>query len=96
MESPRKTPARIAIRETSPSALRNESGDSVVCPVCGYDYVHVQGTRETAEDKEYRTIISFWGECGHKWDMVLLEYKGNTYAYLDNAVEEQPATMRSA
>jgi hypothetical protein len=91
MSGDTKTPASVALGEHDPDGW----GEIIVCPVCGYDYVHVGLVRELVDGKTTRTFIGFNGECGHKWDLVLVDHKGNAFAHLDNAVEEHPAEMRT-
>lgn len=90
-----KTPASIALTHET---VERGWGESIICPVCGYDYVHLGNIRREADPngKTTRTCIAFWGECDHTWDLVLVEHKGNAFAYLDNAKEEHPVKMRDA
>ena len=58
---------------------------NIECPFCGYFYVHC-GQPESGDDermggmKQGTLVIPFWGECGHRWDLIFGEHKGNTYA----------------
>ncbi len=65
----------------------------VFCPVCRGENVHVGAVREAPYDHGSRTVISFWGECGHRFDFTLLTHKGSTYAHIENVTEEKPVQL---
>lgn len=66
---------RIALEEDH---TWNDERDLLVCPVCGFDYVHIGDLRHTQTTKGSYLIISFWGECGHSFDIEVLQHKGQT------------------
>jgi len=57
------------------------------------EYVHVDAVREVPYDRGSQFVMSFWGECGHKFDMTFLTHKGNTFAHIDNVKEEKSVDL---
>jgi hypothetical protein len=65
----------------------------VFCPVCHGENVHVGTVKDSSYDGETRVVISFWGDCGHRFEFVLLTRKGNTYAHIENVTEDTPVNL---
>lgn len=86
-----KAPIRIALKDDA--SWSGDARSMVVCPVCKSENVHVGTVREIPYDRGSQTVISFWGECSHKFDITLLTHKGSTYAHLDNVTEELPVKI---
>lgn len=62
-------------------ALTNNSGGygeiGLACPVCGAIYVHFNGPAVGIDDDRYpRWELPFWGECPHRWKIILEFHKG--------------------
>jgi len=70
----------------------------LTCPVCGFEYCHVQkvytimgsdeyeagfieGTQIGGNTAERRSGLGIVvdGECGHKWELVIQQHKGNEF-----------------
>lgn len=85
-----KAPLRNILRaDTSWGDLR----DMIVCPVCGYDFIHVGEIKPLDAERDTGVVINLWGECGHSFDLTLITHKGNTFTYVDNAIEERSVPM---
>jgi hypothetical protein len=64
----------------------------MVCPVCKDTYSHQYKIEEVDGQDDYRagwggrgdlTVISYFGECGHQWEICLGFHKGQTYAFVN-------------
>ena len=70
----------------------------MLCPVkgCGDIYLHimdialVDGTHQPPDrtTKGSQAVVSFKGECGHKFDLVLAHHKGRTSIGFDSLKDE--------
>lgn len=77
------------------SALNDES-NVVRCPVCGYECSHIdsidRNCSDIADNSYGNAVITFHGECGHRWKVVFRDYKGHVvYAILAQSDEFYPA-----
>ncbi len=88
-ESP-LAPARIVLQD---EAFWGGTRSMVFCPVCRGENVHVGTVKEASYDGGSRTVISFWGECGHRFDFALVTHKGCTYAHIENVTEDTPVNL---
>ncbi len=79
-------PVRIVLQD---DAFWGGTRSMVFCPVCRSENVHVGTVKEAPYDGENRVVISFWGECGHRFEFALLTRKGSTYAHIENVTEER-------
>jgi hypothetical protein len=68
-------------------------GLSVVCPVCGFDYVHPGSPEEkncddySAWDGRGKAVrVPFWCENWHSWTLRFGFHKGNTFLAVENVV----------
>ena len=75
---------RIAPSLQEDNTWAGETMHLVVCPICRDDYIHVGTVSDNPTAKGSRTVVSFWGECGHAFDLVLLTHKGQSYAAVEN------------
>lgn len=71
---------------------------SVICPVCGDDYIHFGETKVFERDDKVvlgdywydvgwegrgdLLVIPMWGECGSRWEICFGHYKGNTATFI--------------
>ena len=87
------------------SALNHEQGwfdgtyDSIVCPVCGFEYAHIGEIRkEEGHDhgdagwkgRGDLVVIPIEGECGCLWDICFGFHKGNIAAFVRVVKECEP------
>ena len=72
-----------------------ELQDLLTCPVCKFDYCHMDAITQTPTAKGSRLVIPVWAECGHAFDIVLLQHKGRSFVAVENIrrslEEEWPA-----
>lgn len=77
--------------------IPNEDGNSLMCPVCGWNYVHPQKpifSGEYAESgADYSITIPFWCEGGHKYSVVIHHHEGQSWikTISDKQLENLPA-----
>jgi hypothetical protein len=69
----------------------------VVCPVCGFDYAHLIGTRLVSGNDNYAAgwggrgdlvAVHFEGECGHDWEICFGFHKGQTFTFVRRLSEK--------
>ena len=68
----------------------NGFGDIIKCPICNFDYSHIQEIKILNSD-EYKAwpgrgsciVIPFEGECGHAWNICIGFHKGQNFAFID-------------
>lgn len=58
----------------------------LLCPICGFNYNHLNGFREYPETGEpyYANkmySIKFAGECGHSWELCIEQHKGHSFVF---------------
>jgi len=58
--------------------------DLLTCPVCRFDYCHIGDVTHVPTSKGSRLVIPVWAECGHSFDIVMFQHKGQTYAAVEN------------
>jgi hypothetical protein len=71
-------------------ATPTEWGWKVLCPLCGYDYVHPTAVASHDGEDAYRAwsgrgdavTVGMWGECGHTWTLCLGHHKGATFLFV--------------
>lgn len=58
------------------------------CPLCGHSYVHLESPHEHDDENTCPTgergwwiDIPAWGECGHRFNLVLAFHKGETFLH---------------
>lgn len=85
---------------------KNYAEGKIVCPVCGFDYHHPTQPITIGSNDNYRagwwgrgdlTIIPFWGECGHIWELCVGFHKGYSYLFLrteDSISQEGLASIK--
>jgi len=53
---------------------------NISCPFCGHFNIHTKNATR-GDDMNYgTTTIEFHGECGHKWDLIFGDHKGDVFA----------------
>ena len=93
--TPPPTPTPAPAARLAPSLQEDrswvgEAMDMVLCPVCRYDYCHLGEVSQQPTAKGWRVVMPFWGECGHAFDVVLLQHKGQTFASIENVRRSEP------
>ena len=77
----------------------------LICPKCGFDYVHPAGDAVFLKnaDKVTRTpractaiLVPLFGECGHRWFICIEFSKGHAYAYTAEGVDIRTNTLQPA
>jgi hypothetical protein len=64
----------------------------LLCPVCKFDYSHIReaftrfGTDELEGGRAYPRVV-FVGECGHAWQLIIQQHKGNSFVHVRYAAE---------
>lgn len=62
----------------------------LTCPVCGFDYTHVDPPYLKDGDDNYQAgwggrgdlvVVPLWSECGSKWELCLGFHKGQTAVF---------------
>lgn len=73
--------------------MNNLFTQMIVCPICGFDYVHFnepvykKSGDESGVAWEGRgdaIVIPMWCESEHEWDLVIGFHKGNTFIHNKN------------
>ncbi len=85
-------PIRVALKDDNSGGGRS----MVFCPACRAECVHVDGVKEDpgSSVRGSRVVISFWGECGHNFDLTFVTHKGYTFGHIDNAHEPKEVPVR--
>ena len=55
------------------------SEHTLKCPICGYDYVHIENVDHVQTKRGDKAVITFWGECDHRWTSSWEFYKGQVF-----------------
>jgi len=84
-------PASAAL--VAPSTFCADWQQEVRCPVCGFDYVHLQacvplpgnGTNKAAPVAE----LTFLGECGHTFAVQFIAHKGQLFVRLEERIADR-------
>jgi hypothetical protein len=64
--------------------IKTDGNGELLCPICGFGYHHMRnldlktGAENRAEITDLRIEID--GECGHRWSLTLIQYKGRLEA----------------
>lgn len=62
-------------------------GNAVVCPICGFEYVHVDRSGVESVDfygKGGALLIPMYCENGHRWNLVIDQHKGWCFMTITN------------
>lgn len=73
-------------------------GFKLLCPLCGFDYNHFSKCEIENGNDDYDaswsgrgdlTVLKFWGECGHNWELCIGFHKGQSFIFArrDKAVK---------
>lgn len=73
--------------------FEDQEGNAVVCPVCGFEYVHLDldGVKPVDHFGSNGGLkIPMFCEDGHHWDLVLDQHKGLCFMTITNAHIVEP------
>ena len=64
--------------------------EEILCPICQENFQHAGSTKMISGNDDYDAawggrgdllVTSFWGECGHEWELCIGFHKGNSYIF---------------
>lgn len=65
----------------------NDGAKNLLCPVCGFNYNHIEPPYLTDGNDDYAAgwggrgdlaVVPMWGECGSKWEVCIGFHKGQS------------------
>lgn len=85
----RQLPLAISLSDDQSA---ESSQDSVLCPVCGDTYSHIDRVeQDTRSANQGDLTIHFWAECGHAWSLVFEGSNGKTTCFTTNFKDKDNA-----
>jgi len=84
---------RLFLSGSEPYYVDDDWGKQIVCPICGFEYVHFLAAETDYGDdvmgsawqgRGMAVKVPMWCECGHSWTLRLGFHKGQTFVAIEN------------